>query len=275
MSPLLLRYLQAHGFASNKLMSLAPYAEAFVNSGYACVVFDYRRWGASDGEPRHIIYVTEQLEDYRTVIKFCRRQPQFDPNQVILWGTSLSGGHVVTLASEPRLNLAAAIAQCPFLGIRPPAPFTLGTLKTFGYALLDALKQALGLAPLYIPAAAPPGAVGGLTAHGSVEGLSQLGPCPNELSASSMLELPVYTPYAHAELIRCHVLLVAVVEDNLCDIKGVEEVARKGPTTEVVRLNGSHFEVYPGGRLNDVSLRAQLEFLREHIQEMSLHRRSS
>lgn len=77
--------------------------------------------------------------------------------------------------SQPRLNLAAAIAQCPFLGIRPPAPFTLGTLKTFGYALLDALKQALGLAPLYIPAAAPPGAVGGLTAHGSVEGLSQLG----------------------------------------------------------------------------------------------------
>lgn len=54
-----------------------------------------------------------------------------------------------------------------------------------------------------------------------------------------MLELPVYTPYAHAELIRCPVLLVAVVEDNLCDIKGVEEVARKGPTTEVVRLNGS------------------------------------
>lgn len=58
--------------------------------------------------------------------------------------------------SQPRLNLAAAIAQCPFLGIRPPAPFTLGTLKIFGYALLDALKQALGLAPLYIPAAAPP-----------------------------------------------------------------------------------------------------------------------
>jgi alpha/beta superfamily hydrolase len=38
---------RAHGFSANKLMSLSPYAEAFAERGYACLVFDYRRWGAS------------------------------------------------------------------------------------------------------------------------------------------------------------------------------------------------------------------------------------
>lgn len=93
-------------------MSLAPYAETFACMGYAVVVFDYRRWGASGehshcfsaspnsilmmkcysgGTPRHVVYISEQLEDYRTVIKYCRLQPEFDPHKVILWGTSLSG----------------------------------------------------------------------------------------------------------------------------------------------------------------------------------------
>ncbi|OCH94839.1 alpha/beta-hydrolase [Obba rivulosa] len=262
--------IMAHGFASNKLMALAPYAEAFTSAGYACVVFDYRRWGASDGEPRHILYVTEQLEDYRTVIKFCRQQPEFNPKQVILWGTSFSGGHVVTLASEPRLNIAAVIAQCPFLGVFSSPPLTVVALKTLAYALFDALKQALGLAPFYVPAAAPPGTVGGLTAPGSTEGMQMLGPCPNEVSASSILEFLAYAPHAHAELIRCPVLLVSVVEDNLCDIKGVEEVGRKClAVVEIVRVNGDHFEVYPGGRLHDASLGAQLAFLRQHVEESS------
>jgi hypothetical protein len=38
---------RAHGFSANKLMGLASYAEAFASSGYASLVFDYRRWGAS------------------------------------------------------------------------------------------------------------------------------------------------------------------------------------------------------------------------------------
>ena len=38
---------RAHGLSANKTMKLAPYAEAFTTAGYACVVFDYRRFGAS------------------------------------------------------------------------------------------------------------------------------------------------------------------------------------------------------------------------------------
>lgn len=49
----------------------------------------------TDGLPRHVVYVSEQLEDYRTVIKFCRQQPEFDPQRVILWGTSFAGTSLI------------------------------------------------------------------------------------------------------------------------------------------------------------------------------------
>ncbi len=97
-------------------MGLEEYAGEFAALGYGVVVFDYRRWGTSgkpharlsvqpsilgqsmlslvqfaDGTPRHVVYVSEQLEDYRTVVKFCRQQPEFDPQRVILWGSSFAG----------------------------------------------------------------------------------------------------------------------------------------------------------------------------------------
>lgn len=104
---------RAHGLGCNKLMGLSTYAENFVKAGYACLVFDYRHWGASgewhfesycfrfasgspgdgrkDGFPRDVIVVKNQLEDYRTVIKYARQQPEFDPQRVIVWGSSFSG----------------------------------------------------------------------------------------------------------------------------------------------------------------------------------------
>jgi hypothetical protein len=49
--------------------------------------------------------------------------------------------------------------------------YNLGVAKTAFYALIDPVKRLLGMSPVYIPAAASPGQVGGLTAEGSVEGL--------------------------------------------------------------------------------------------------------
>jgi hypothetical protein len=45
----------------------------------------------SDGTPRHVLLVKEQLEDYRTVIEYVRGQPEFDAERVVLWGSSFSG----------------------------------------------------------------------------------------------------------------------------------------------------------------------------------------
>ena len=41
--------VMAHGFSAVKEMYLDRYAEAFANAGFACVVYDNRNFGASDG----------------------------------------------------------------------------------------------------------------------------------------------------------------------------------------------------------------------------------
>ncbi|TDL25845.1 alpha/beta-hydrolase [Rickenella mellea] len=260
--------VMAHGFSANKLMALSPYGEAFASAGYGCVVFDYRRWGKSDGTPRHALYVSEQLEDYRTVIKWARQQPEFDPQRIVVWGSSFSGGHAVTLASEANLSLAAAMGQCAFVGASL-IKLNFATIKGVVYGIADLVKQAIGLAPVYIPAAAQPGEVGGLTAPGTVEGLSVL--CkdpkdyPNEITASSLLKVPFYHPNATAHKIECPLLLLIPEADNLCSPEAALEVVKKTKNGEAVRTTGGHFDLYPNTIGHEKALKAQLDFLRKHV----------
>ncbi|KAJ7629685.1 hypothetical protein DFH06DRAFT_1338103 [Mycena polygramma] len=85
----------ANGLGCTKLLGLVDYAEEFSAAGQ---------------------------EDYRTVVKYARQQPQYDPQRVVVWGFSFTGGHVLTLASDPALNVAASMAQNPYCG-RPFPPF--------------------------------------------------------------------------------------------------------------------------------------------------------
>ena len=43
--------VMAHGFSAVKEMYLDKYAEAFMQAGFASIVYDNRNLGASDGEP--------------------------------------------------------------------------------------------------------------------------------------------------------------------------------------------------------------------------------
>ena len=45
----------AHGFASVKEMGLAGFADRLATAGFGTLVFDYRLWGESEGEPRNQI----------------------------------------------------------------------------------------------------------------------------------------------------------------------------------------------------------------------------
>ena len=44
--------VMAHGLGGTRECGLAPYAERFAAEGYHVLVFDYRYFGDSDGEPR-------------------------------------------------------------------------------------------------------------------------------------------------------------------------------------------------------------------------------
>ncbi|KAJ7503331.1 alpha/beta-hydrolase [Mycena galericulata] len=261
--------VMGHGFSADKTMGLAYYAEAFATAGYACLVFDYRHWGASDGTPRHALIIEDQLEDYRTVIKYARQQPEFDPQRLILWGSSFSGGHSITLSADATVNAVAAMAQCPYTGTAPPLPFDTTFIKMAGSALLDLIKQALGLAPVYIPVVSDPGTVGALTTEGAVSGMlsicTQDTQYKNQLTASSLLSLPSYQPRAKAGLINCPLLIVLPTEDNLCLPEGMIQISKATEKCELLSLPCGHFDVYFGASHYAESLSGQLEFLKKHV----------
>jgi uncharacterized protein len=129
--------IMAHGIGGIKAGGLAPFAERFREEGFAAIAFDYRNFGGSGGQPREVLAVPRQRADYSTVIGWAVEQPDIDRRQIIVWGTSFAGMHVVELAiSDTRL--AAAVAQAPLtdgLAAAMMSPLKNG-IRLFGLALL-------------------------------------------------------------------------------------------------------------------------------------------
>ncbi|MCW2676812.1 MAG: putative hydrolase, partial [Modestobacter sp.] len=152
--------VMAHGIGAIKAGGLAPFADRFCHEGFAAVVFDYRQWGGSDGQPREELSFPRQLEDYSTVIGWAAAQPQIDARRVFAWGTSFAGMYIVELAASDA-RLAGAIAQAPLVdglaaAMMVPPPRSL-RLRLLGLAVRDRLGALLGRAPIYLPGAGAPG----------------------------------------------------------------------------------------------------------------------
>jgi uncharacterized protein len=101
-----------HGFSGTQ-DRLFDNAGRFAEAGFAALTFDYRSFGESGGEPRQMVSVGGQLEDWRTAILLARGLEGVDPDRIALWGSSLGGGHVIVVAAGvPRV--AAVEVQAPF-----------------------------------------------------------------------------------------------------------------------------------------------------------------
>src|SRR5260370_39979557 len=87
--------VMAHGIGAIKAGGLAPFAERFCREGVAAVVFDYRQWGGSAGQPREVLSFPRQREDYRTVIGWAAAHPDSDARPRFSWCTSFSGMDIV------------------------------------------------------------------------------------------------------------------------------------------------------------------------------------
>jgi uncharacterized protein len=192
--------VMAHGTAGTRDLGLRPYAEAFARAGLAVLLFDYRHFGESGGEPRQLIDIQQQLEDYRAALRFVRHRAGLDARRIALWGTSLSGGHVIEIAAEDP-QIAAVVSQVPFTGVefgRSSPRSTVATLKLVAAAIRDRLHGLFGLPPYLVQLVGPPGTVAAFNDADAVDVLRTLAAdAPtwrNAFSARAILSLVAYRP---------------------------------------------------------------------------------
>lgn len=246
--------VMAHGLGGTRDCSLEPYAERFAAAGYFVVLFDYRYLGASDGEPRQVVSIEAQLEDWRAAVEFARSLPGVDASRIGLWGCSLSGGHVIVVAARDK-TIAAVSAQCPMLDGAASAQMAMSDVgpvmatRMAAAALLDVGAMLIGHRPHYVPLVAPHGALAAMSTQGAYEGCMAIVPpgWRNEIAARFFLTLPLYMPVLYASDVNCPTLLVACARDTIVSPKAAADAAaRIGDNARLVVLPIDHFDVYKG-----------------------------
>jgi dienelactone hydrolase len=100
----------APGTGGVKELYHEPFARRFAEQGVAALLFDYRGFGASGGEPRQRILPRDQIEDYRSALTWLSLQPEIDDDRLGVWGASMSGAHVIHVAAyDPRVRAVVSM----------------------------------------------------------------------------------------------------------------------------------------------------------------------
>ncbi|WP_100470683.1 alpha/beta hydrolase [Mycobacteroides abscessus] len=263
--------VMAHGLGGVRAARLDAFAERFAAQGYACLLFDYRNFGDSDGAVRCLIDIGDQLVDWSNAVSYARALPGVDPDRVVLWGTSLSGGHVINIAARDH-RIAAVILQCPFtdgiassITTRPMAGWRL-----LRWALRDQLAAWSGALPIRVPVAAAPHETGLLTAPDSASGYRQIFDAAGiedpelDVPARIALRIPAYRPGLHLGDLRCPVLTCIARHDTATPAKATLRHLRRAPHAQVRMYDIGHFDFYTGQGFEH-GIADQIDFLQAQL----------
>lgn len=260
----------AHGFGATRDMLLDVYAERFVKVGLAALVFDYRYFGDSDGEPRQLLDINQELADWRAALAYVRTLDDIDIHRIALWGSSLSGGHVIMTAAHEQ-GIAAVVAQIPFTDglttILPQGAMRSLRLTTAG--LRDVFQQWLHKPPHYITSIAEPdGPLAPLATPGALKGYKSILPPnydkPNHVTARVLLQIVSYRPITVASRVSCPLLMCICDHDLVTSPQAALKAAQAAPKSEVRHYDGDHFDIYTG-TLFEAAVDAQCDFLVKHL----------
>jgi dienelactone hydrolase len=255
--------VMAHGFSLTRHEGLDAYAERFAAAGAAVVAFDHRYLGDSGGAPRQRFRKRAQLEDWRAAIEYARALAGIDPERIVLWGFSFSGGHVVTLAERDH-RLAAVIALCPFVnGFRRvmSTPLLLAA-----WIMPRALADLAGRHNL-IPVTAPSGGRAAMTLPGERDGFAKIvlpsSSWRNEISPAVFATVAFHRPLTRASQIRCPIWIGVGDRDVSVDRRSIERLATKTVHSQLERYPFDHFEPFLPENIGRVAA-DQIAFLAEH-----------
>jgi pimeloyl-ACP methyl ester carboxylesterase len=261
--------IMAHGFGGLKDWGLPAFAERFVQAGYAVMLFDYRGFGASGGQPRRVVDGEAHVKDWLSAVDAMKARTDIDPARIGIWGTSYSCGHVLKVAAQRPGVVKAVSAQVPFVnGLSSSLLFPLKYQPLAGWYALRDLLRSDNDEPLYVPTISPDG-FAALICPECAQGYKKLTPpgmdAENKVAARIFFSLPFYNPGKSAPDIQAPVLIVASEKDGLIPVAKVREVAATLKHGEYVELPGAdHFSPYAGPVFEQVVAR-QTAFFKAHM----------
>lgn len=263
--------VMAHGFGGTKDSGLAPFADGLAKAGLDVLAFDYRGFGSSGGAPRQRVSVAEQIEDYRAAMAAVAGLPGVDPRRLVLWGVSLSGGHVLAAATD-RDDVAAVVSLTPLvdgmaaarLAAKHHAPSGMARSTVAG--LRSKVSAATGRGAVTMPIVGRPGELAALTLPGHYESyLAIAGPTwRNKVDATVGFELGGLKAHKAAEHVRCPLLVQVADFDRSAPTDAAMKAAFAG-RAEVRHYPCDHFDVWPGSEWFEPALAHQVSFLTRHL----------
>lgn len=259
----------AHGIGAERGFGLAPFAEHFVARGMAVLVFDYRHFGGSSGEPRQLVSPARQVEDYLAAMAFVRGDPRLDGSRIGLWGTSFSGGHVLMAAAQTPEGLRAVVSQIPFVsGLSSTLAYPLRYhLPAIALGIADTLKGWLGGRRITVPVVRK-GGLALLASPDSYDGYMAIvengSSWSGRVPARVFLEILRYHPIRKAARVRTPTLILGATRDQICPIPATRRTA--------ARIDGARFREFPIGHFDayrgewfDRFATLEGEFLESHL----------
>jgi len=233
----------SHGFSALMAMGLADYARVFCEAGLACLAYDHRNFGDSDGAPRHEIDPWQQVADMRDAVSYARSLPNIDSERVGLWGTSFAGGHALVVSAIDR-RVKCVVSQVPLVAGYDTLLSWVGGAnwdKMQARFAQDRDARYLG-EPARVTKPARPG-------DQTSEWVAAIGAeqvYPNEITQRSLELLGSYEPAQFiARIAPTPLLMILATEDTQTPYAGQRAAFDlAGEPRELVLLEGRHYDPY-------------------------------
>ncbi|ETN43928.1 uncharacterized protein HMPREF1541_11059 [Cyphellophora europaea CBS 101466] len=265
--------VMSHGWSALKEMDLDAFAERFVAKlPIACLVYDNRCFGASDGQPRHEIIPALQHADMSDAITYAQSLEGVKPEKIGIWGSSYSGAHVLHVGAVDK-RVKAVLSQVPLADgytnfqrlIR--CDFVSSMNQMFQD---DRLARAAGKDPGRLPVvdADPmkPSALPTADSFVFFDAWAKKSDWKNDCTVRSVEMLRGYHPSAQIHRIAPTPLLMTVAENDVLtptDI-ALEAYSRALEPKRLHVLPGGHFDGYTGPNF-DRNTDVQAEFLKQYL----------
>ncbi|TPX12266.1 uncharacterized protein E0L32_007152 [Thyridium curvatum] len=265
-------------FTATQTMGAQNWAQHFTSHLWLAVVtFDARGFGQSQGEgfvPQEALPAA-QIADLQDAITFAAAHELIDPGRIALWGSGLSGGHVLHVAAVDK-RVRAVISQAPMVDgwetlARRVRHDVLPDLEARFAA--DHTARAKG------GAASKPGVVPVVCDPSTPEGMATICALPgrdswahfghskdgwvNEVTLRSLEAIRGYVPATLvARISPAPLLMVVARDDRVCGADlALAAYERALQPKEVRFVDGGHYSVY-GGEKFEGNVEGQIVWLK-------------